>query len=91
MGHADDCVRLAVQRDALPQDVQRQSKFALPKAVTEDGDGAGARLIFFGTKRAAEQRRQAEGGKELRGNHVNMNALGLAGTDHVVVVGAKSA
>ena len=91
LGHADDGVRFAVQRDALPQDVRRQSKFALPKSVAEDGHRTGARLVFFRMKIAAEQRLQAESEKKFSGNHVNVDALRLAGANQIVVVGAESA
>jgi len=65
LSHSNDCVGLAVQCDAFPQNILRQTKFALPKSVAKDGYRTGARLIFFGTKSAAKQRRQAEGGKKL--------------------------
>jgi len=60
----------------FPKTFLRQTKFALSKVRRQGWLPDRRRLIFFGTKSAAKQRRQAEGGKKLRGNHVNMNALG---------------
>ena len=62
----------------------------MPKSIAEDGHRPGTCLVFFWTKRAAEERLQTESREKFGGNHVNVNALGLAGAGHVVVVGPES-
>src|SRR5712692_12002757 len=84
-------MRFAVKRDALSQNVLRGAKFAMPKSVAEDGHRTSTRLVFFWTKRAAQNRLQAESRQKFRRNHVDVNALGLAGAGHVVVVGPEGA
>src|SRR5262249_48909674 len=90
-GHAHDRVRLAIEGDALADDVSRRGKLALPQTVAKDGHRAGTGLVLFRAEIATGNRSKTEGGEELGGNHVRVEALRLARTGEVVVLGAEGA
>ena len=54
--HTDDRVTSAVQSHTFAHNVGRGRELALPQAFTDQGDGAGADLVFSRREIAAEQR-----------------------------------
>ena len=89
LSHADDRVGLAVERDALLQNLGRRGELPLPQAVAENRHGTGADPVFVLPETAPDQRVDPIGREEVRGNHVRVEPLGLARAGQVVVVGPE--
>ena len=75
--HADDGVRLGVQRDAGAHDVGIRAETALPQAVREHHHAMRAPLFVRGDETAAHHRRCAKRAEETRRSDHPREALGL--------------
>ena len=84
--HAHDSVGRAVQGQRFSDDIGRRAEFALPQSPAQNHDRRRAHLIVIGAESAAENGLHAEGGKEVRGNHVTAQAFCFGRAGDVVVL-----
>ena len=71
-------IGLAVQGQSFAQNVGRGCELALPEPVAKQRYGSRAGLIFFRAEIPAERQRNPQRGKKFRGDHLAVQALGLA-------------
>src|SRR5215207_6124887 len=76
--HADDRVRLAVERERPPDDPGVRAEAPLPERVAQQDNLVRAGPVLLGGERAAVSRRDAEQLEEVRVDALPVDALGLA-------------
>lgn len=81
--NADDGDGLIVKIDIFAEDIGIAGELLLPEGIGEDGDGRGAFFVFVWKKGAAENGSDAEGAKEIIGDHDGLNVLRITVAGHV--------
>src|SRR6266403_2101473 len=84
-------IGLAIQGQSFAQNVVGGCELALPEPVAKQRHGSRAGLIFFRAEIPAERQRNPQRGKKFRGDHVAVQALGLADAGQVVAFAAEGA
>src|SRR5579864_6812982 len=76
--NTDERVRLRIECDGLANPIRGTAKATLPERVADHGNGRATDSVFFGKKRAADNRRDAQEREKPGGDVPAFESLRLA-------------
>ena len=76
---ADDGVGVAIKLDGFSHDGGIGAEFAAPQRIAENDGERAAGFVFFGKKRSAQRRLDAQNRKEIPGHSGSLDAFGFPG------------